>query len=150
MLQMHCKWQRALAVKCIPISQPCIKCITVKFEPLSLTAPVGVFLCFLFLQDADGGGGGRNTVAKAGQGKGAGAGRGKELNGGRTAVMMRPFKAHRQPAGVSPLLVGHFTAGGRAGSIEGPTARGHWHSSESEDSLFRDVDAVPRAAAVYI
>ena len=110
----------------------------------------GCFFVFLFLQDADGGGGGRNTVAKARQGKGAGAGRGKELNGGRTAVMMRPFKAHRQPAGVSPLLVGHFTAGGRAGSIEGPTARGHWHSSESEDSLFRDVDAVPRAAAVYI
>ena len=105
----------------------------------------------MFLQGTDGGGGGRNTgVVKAGQGKGAGAAGGKELNGGRTAVMMQPFKAHRQPVGVSPLLVGHFTAGGRAGSIEGPTARGHLHSSESEDSLFRDVDAVPRAAAVYI
>ena len=56
---------------------------------------------------------------------------------------MRPFKPHSTPVGTSSLLIGHYTAGGRAGSIEGPTARGHLESSQSDDSMWRDVSPPP-------
>jgi len=65
------------------------------------------------------------------------------IDGAQTPASLLPFKAHNRPVGASTLLVGSYTAGGRAGSVEGPTGRGHLESSQSEDSMWRDVSPPP-------
>jgi hypothetical protein len=100
-----------------------------------------------------GGGGGRHGGAGGGGGGGGGASvrlgeaGGVKWSGGgveRTPWHMQPFKAHRQPVGASQLLFGPFTHGGRAGTIQGPTARGHLESSQSEDSMERGLSPPPQ------
>lgn len=72
---------------------------------------------------------------------------GGDGGGGRTPWYMQPFKAHRQPVGASQLLFGPFTHGGRAGTIQGPTARGHLESSQSEDSMERGLSPPPQGGS---